>query len=68
MTSNVKSDEPITRMEWLNLQLAQRQRAAERSYAQPSDSYCDPAKSAMFPAERARRERDQRIKLQSRGK
>ncbi len=62
------SDEPISTMEWLKLQLAQRQRAAERSYAQPAESYRDPANSAMFPAERARRERDQRIKLQSKGK
>jgi len=62
------SDEPISRMEWLMLQLAQRQRAAERSYAQPADAYHDPARSAMFPQERAAGERSNRIKLQAKGK
>ncbi len=46
------SDEPISRMEWLNLQLAQRQRAAVRSYAQPQESYRDPARTIKFEAER----------------
>jgi hypothetical protein len=61
-------DEPISRMEWLNLQLAQRQRAAERSYAQEERCYRNPEDTAMFPSERERSERNQRIKLQAKGK
>ncbi len=62
------NEEPISHMEWMNLLLAQRQRAAERSYAQPAASYRNPEDTAMFPAERARIERDQRIKIQAKGK